>query len=213
VHKRESRLLPQTLVADKDLRPNVRSLTQTPTDPLMDANPYAPPAANVADREPDSPGLKRRSLWLMIVLTIATLGIYYPVWYIRRRPGLNRLDSPRKLALWPFGLVIAWSVLVFVVGLLTGERSEIEVLGAGLALVLRLGQVAVAILMIIQSFKIKDIIQDHATRADSSGLFVEHVKLSGLMTFFFSIFYLQWAINRYVVQPQELRAAGLDQAR
>jgi uncharacterized membrane protein len=25
------------------------------------------------------------------------------------------------------------------------------------------------------------------------------VKLSGLMTFFFSIFYLQWAINRYVI--------------
>jgi hypothetical protein len=28
------------------------------------------------------------------------------------------------------------------------------------------------------------------------------VKLSGLMTFFFSIFYLQWAINRYVVGAQ-----------
>ena len=30
-------------------------------------------------------------------------------------------------------------------------------------------------------------------------MFVEHVRLSGLMTFFFSIFYLQWAINRYIV--------------
>lgn len=30
-------------------------------------------------------------------------------------------------------------------------------------------------------------------------MFVEQVQLSGLMTFFFSIFYLQWAINRYVV--------------
>jgi len=27
---------------------------------------------------------------------------------------------------------------------------------------------------------------------------VEPVQLSGLMTFFFSIFYLQWAINKYV---------------
>ena len=30
-------------------------------------------------------------------------------------------------------------------------------------------------------------------------MFVAQVQLSGLMTFFFSIFYLQWAINRYVV--------------
>jgi hypothetical protein len=30
-------------------------------------------------------------------------------------------------------------------------------------------------------------------------MFTQPVRLSGLMTFFFSIFYLQWAINRYVV--------------
>jgi hypothetical protein len=183
------------------------------TEPVMDANPYAPPVAHVADRELDAHGLKRRSLWLMIVLSIATLGIYYPVWYIRRRPGLNRLDSPRKLALWPFVIVITWFVLMLVVGFMTGERSEVEVLGPGLAVVLQLGQIAIAILMILQSFKIKDIIQDHATPADSSGLFVEHVKLSGIMTFFFSILYLQWAINRYVVQPQERAGMGLGAGR
>jgi len=44
--------------------------------------------------------------------------------------------------------------------------------------------------MIIQAFRAKEMIEDHAA---------EQVKLSGVMTFFFSIFYLQWAINRYVV--------------
>ena len=61
----------------------------------MDANPYAPPTATVADlsRVP----LKRRSVFLMIVFTILTLGFYLPIWFLRRREGLNQLDSPRKL--------------------------------------------------------------------------------------------------------------------
>jgi hypothetical protein len=174
----------------------------------MDANPYAPPAANVADREPDSHGLKRRNLILMIILAFATFGVYYPLWYLRRRSGLNRLDSPRKLALWPFVLFSASFVLAFGVAVIRGSLGD-EALGAGLVLPVQLFQLAVAILMILQSFKIRDIIQDHATPADTSGPFVQHVQLSGLMTFFFSIFYLQWAINRYVVQPQELGLAGL----
>jgi len=174
----------------------------------MNANPYAPPAAYVADRELGSHGLKQRSLWLMIVLIFATFGLYYPVWYIRRRPGLNRLDSPRKLALWPFVLFIVVFVLMMTVSTIIGARRAEAVLGTEVLLVLQLARLAVGILMIVQSFKIKDIIEDHAMPADASRLFAEQVKLSGLMTFFFSIFYLQWAINRYVVQPQQQSLLG-----
>jgi hypothetical protein len=56
--------------------------------------------------------------------------------------------------------------------------------------------------MIVQCFVIKDIIEDHAQGPGDPterGLFTPPVKLSGLMTFFFSIFYLQYAINKYVV--------------
>lgn len=60
--------------------------------------------------------------------------------------------------------------------------------------------IVMIVFMIIQTFRVKDMIEDHAEPETESGpMFVEHVKLSGLMTFFFSIFYLQWAINRYVV--------------
>ena len=179
----------------------------------MDANPYAPPTANVADREPDSHGLKRRSVVAMVVLMFVTFGIYYPVWYFRRRPGLNRLDSPKKLALWPLLLFSASFAIAVVVGAITADPETDEFSATGLALFLQLFQFAVGILMIVQSFRIKDIIEDHATPVDTSGLFVERVKLSGLMTFFFSVFYLQWAINRYVVQPQELGVAGAGQSR
>ena len=64
-------------------------------------------------------------------------------------------------------------------------------------------QFGVGVLMLFQAFKVKEMIEDHATPERESGpMLVEQVQLSGLMTFFFSIFYLQWAINRYLVGPQ-----------
>ena len=64
----------------------------------METNPYAPPQANVADAPPDSHGLKQRRVIVMIVFMIISFGLYYPIWWFRRRAGLNRLKSPRKLA-------------------------------------------------------------------------------------------------------------------
>jgi hypothetical protein len=53
---------------------------------------------------------------------------------------------------------------------------------------------------------LKDILEDHLAGPEddvSQSLFVERVKLSGLMTFFFQMFYLQYVINRYVAGPPE----------
>ena len=160
-------------------------------------NPYAPPKARVVDAEPDSHGLKRRSVVLMIVFALITFGIYYLVWWFRRRPGLNRLNSPRKLPLWPLLLLLAFWVAALVLGFASGAAPESEAPGQ---LWLSIFQIVVGISMIVQSFWAKEIIEDHAAPDPESGpSFGGHVKLSGLMTFFFSIFYLQWAINSYVV--------------
>jgi hypothetical protein len=165
----------------------------------MDTNPYAPPKAAVADLS--STGLKRRSVLLMIVFAIVTFGVYYPVWYLRRRAALNGLDSPRKLQSWPFVIVIAWFVFQFALGVVAGLEPDTQPLGAGTVLVLNLLQLAIGILMLIQSFVTRDILEDHLAGPDdhiSSPLLVEAVKLSGVMTFFFQIFYLQYMINRHI---------------
>ena len=164
-------------------------------------NPYAPPTAQLGSGETKS-GLKRRSLVVMILLLIVTLGIYYLVWFFRRRPGLNRLDSRRKLPLWPLLMFAAYFGLQVVLAVLVGDASPEQVWGPEVAMGLSLLQLAVGILMLVQCFAIKDIIEDHAQGPDTEterGLFNPRVKLSGLMTFFFSIFYLQYAINKYVV--------------
>lgn len=136
----------------------------------------------------------------MIVFILISFGIYYLIWFFRRRPGLNRLDSPGKVPMWPLLLAAAFFGVTFVLGLVAGSEPVSNVIGPVGSGVLALLRLVVGITMIIQCFRIKDIIQDHATPPpDPDRRFVEQVQLSGLMTFFFSIFYLQWAINKYVV--------------
>jgi len=163
----------------------------------MQSNPYAPPTAAIADLS--SGGLRRRSVVLMIVLTLLTFGVYYPIWFLRRRAGLNRLNSPRKLQLWPFVIVIAWLACQFIAGIVAGLNGQ--PIGGSLAILFNIVQLAVGILLLVQSFFTKDILEDHLSGPGDdipNPLFVETLKLSGVMTFFFQIFYLQYVINRHI---------------
>jgi uncharacterized protein DUF4234 len=165
----------------------------------MDTNPYAPPKAAVADLS--STGLKRRSVLVMILFAVVTFGLYFPIWFLRRRAALNGLDSPRKLQTWPFVVFIVWFVFQFMLGAAAASAPLEEIFGEGGVLLLNVVQLAVGILMLVQSFVTKDILEDHlAGPGDQvpSGPWAETVKLSGVMTFFFQIFYLQYVINRYI---------------
>jgi len=145
----------------------------------------------------------------MIVLTVVTLGFYYPIWFLRRRRGLNSLNSPRKLGTWPFALFLGMFVIQFIVAFVSAPARPEETIGAGWVALLDLVHLAVGILMLVECFFIKDILEDHLTGPEASApspLFGSEVKLSGLMTFFFTIFYLQHVINRDILtrQPQNV---------
>jgi hypothetical protein len=204
---------------DEETRASVRAGAKSRTDPWrpqpavvrsMEPNPYAPPKATVADRSSaSSTGLGRRRVIVMIVLTIVTFGLYYPIWFFRRRGALNRLNSPRKLRLWPFTIFCTVTVVDVVVVIASGPGLPAGTIGAAAADLLRLARLAAGVLMLVQCFLTKDILEDHLAGPEddvSHSLFVERVKLSGLMTFFFQIFYLQYVINHYLADPTE-RAA------
>jgi len=168
----------------------------------LELNPYAPPNAVVSDEPFATPtGLKRRRVVAMIVLSIVTFGVYYPIWFFRRRSALNRLSSPRKLRLWPLVVCCAVMFVDWVLAFASAPGSPAQLIGPGASIVLGLVRLAVGILMLVQCFIIKDILEDHLAGPDDAShlMFEGRVKLSGLMTFFFSIFYLQHVINRYVV--------------
>ena len=169
----------------------------------MEVNPYAPPKTPVAVAA--EPLFKRRRVVVMILLVIVTFGFYYPAWFLVRRAALNSLDSPRKLSRWPFVTQLIVFVVVFVVDLVAGAsdlRSREQLIGSGPGLALSLSQLAVGIVILVQCFAIKHILEDHLAPADGEmpEPFSSRVELSGAATFFFQIFYLQWAINRYIVK-------------
>ena len=170
----------------------------------MDANPYAPPSARVADAPPSSHGLKQRRVIVMIVFMIISFGLYYPIWWFRRRPGLNRLDSASKLPAWPLMLMLLLFATQFGLGLAAGSAPIEEVIGETAALMTSAFQLGVGIVMLVMTFRVKDMIEEHATpESDSGPMSYEQVQLSGVATFFLSIFYLQWAINRYIVNQAD----------
>jgi hypothetical protein len=142
--------------------------------------------------------LKRRSPVVMIVFFVVTLGVYFPIWFLRRRAALNRLDSPRKLQRWPFLLALAFFVFQIILAIASDPAKPI---GNG-SLLFSFVRLAVALLIVVQCFIIKDILEDHLAGpgdTTSSSVLSDGVRLSGLMTFFFQIFYLQHVINRHIV--------------
>lgn len=142
--------------------------------------------------------LKRRSVIVMILLTVFTLGLYYPVWFVRRRAALNQLDSPRKLQAWPFVVFLAYVTIRLVVSLVFGPHARAD---APVDTLIYIGQIAIGILIVVQCFYIKDILEDHLAPASDAvlgKLLDDSAKLSALMTFFFSIYYLQHVINTRV---------------
>ena len=171
----------------------------------MSSNRYAPPSAVVADLEPVP--LKRRNILVMILLMIVTLGLYAPIWFLRRRDALNHLDSPRKLAAWPqvvfIVILVMYMAAELMVVLLDSAVISLETATAVLSIapLLALARFGAAILMLLQCFKTRDILEDHlAGPADGmrQTMFAEErVKLSGVLTFILQVLYLQHSINRH----------------
>ncbi len=137
--------------------------------------------------------LEKASVVKVLVLTLITGGLYAAFWFLRRLNALNSLASPFKLNQGVFGFVIAGCLvniaIVFYVAFSEGTISP------GLAKSLLdtsdvLGLV-IQLVVLFQTFKVRRILMDH---------FNEHlrrdVKFSWILTFLFSIFYLQYKINR-----------------
>lgn len=160
-------------------------------------------------------GLRRRSVILMIVLTVVTVGLYYPIWFLRRRTALNRLNSSTKLRRWPFVTFTTVFVVVLVVEVVSDPARPEDVIGMVPAVLLYLTRLATGLLIIWQCFVIKDILEDHLIEPTDdvlSSLTVERVELSALKTFFFQIYYLQYAINRYVADQRPTSRSVEDSA-
>jgi hypothetical protein len=137
----------------------------------------------------------------MIFLTILTLGIYPPIWFLTRRRAFNNLQSREKLG-WgaptvALILMLVSACLPFAGSAKWGSWVQAEkALGPTHPLIL----LAAGIIMVVQCFKVRRILLDHLAPREE-GMFSASIRfqyddlLSRVGTFFLGIFYLQSQIN------------------
>ena len=160
--------------------------------------------AAAAAAEPEAK-FEKTSVVVVILLSLITGGIYLPIWFLRRREAINRLRSPEGIG-WaaPFAATVAFSLglcAAFASGF-AGAMGLREAVGELFASGRVLAMVG-AVLILFECFRVRRIVLDHL-HTQSSGLFASSVALerdtsfSGVATFFFGIYYLQYKINRFL---------------
>jgi hypothetical protein len=172
---------------------------------MDEKNPYAPPKSSVEDARPrssfDAPELvlqsviARRPVVLVVMLSLVTLGYYQYYWlYATSRQATSdvpsQMGSSTKLLFLAI-VLISLSFFVMVVTTLSaastgGHDPESAWLVGG-----RLLGFAAQVLGIVWSFKVRDQLQSLVARRA-----VGPYPISAAGTFFFSIYYLQYKINR-----------------
>ena len=164
-------------------------------DPLT--NPYAPPGAS-ADRGAEarpSGGVSRyddeqRSVLLLLVLCVVTLGIYPAFWYLRRQPFLDSLDASKKLGGLPI-VLIAMTFGLFFVGFFVGLTHASD----GIT---RIAQLADGIFNLVVAFRVAAILRSDFARTGRM------LHISGAGVFFFGMLYLQHVLNEAAATPPRL---------
>ena len=148
--------------------------------------PYAPPKSGRAARtELSGHELKKTPVLVVILFTVLSLGLYVPIWFLRRRKAFNELAPENdSVNFVTFGLTGLF-VVSFVLGLVQGVLQELGTLTEGFQSLVRIVDLAARLFVLVASFRVKTILEGHYPE-----------RLSAVGTFFLTIFYLQYRINR-----------------
>jgi hypothetical protein len=167
---------------------------------------------------PVEPPLTEASLLGLISLTMFTLGLYWPIWFLQRRAGINKLHSEEKLSVWPSIVILLLVLLAVMANLDVGYEvpsiRHFEIYWTP-AFSLAVGVIGV-ILMVFQAFKVQSIMEEHSRLHVAGPLagsiaMLQEKSFLVLPTLFLGIFYLQYKINEMVeVWPQTQAGAGTE---
>jgi hypothetical protein len=144
----------------------------------------APVAGPPAVYYPPPPNLH----WgLVLVIGIVTCGVFAWVWAFVEASWVKKVDPSSKAIIY---YAIGTAALLVAIGLsVSGDRQM-----AALGTVINLGG---AIIFLVAAFSMRSSIENHFNTAEPIGL-----ALSGVMTFFFSVYYFQY----HFTQINEMKA-------
>ena len=152
----------------------------------MQPSPYPPlPAAMQPSPYPPPPSLH----WgIVLLLAILTCGLFGSAWAIVEAIWVKKVQPSSKALLY---LCPAF-VLLIAGGILDASPDEnLQTLGA-------IPNIGGGVLWIVASFSMKSSIEEHYNVAEPLGL-----TLSGVMTFFFNVYYFQYHFTRIIELKRE----------
>jgi Domain of unknown function (DUF4234) len=152
----------------------------------VEDQPYAPPASGARASNEGGATLPKTPVALTVLLSIVTLGLYIPYWFLSRRRAFNRLAPEGETVDRITFFFVALYLVAFAIGFASGVSQNLNAAITGTWYPwLRVIDLASRIFTIVISFRIKFILEASYPE-----------RLSGLGTFFLSLFYLQYKINR-----------------
>ena len=136
---------------------------------------------------------KKVSLGSMIVLSLLTLGLYTPYWLWTRRDTFNELRGGVVVGNGP---LIAYYMILPLAWLNGIASIDPAYATSGTAVFFSLVGWFGYLFALVTFFGMRRALTAHCERGGAS------FRLSGAMTFFFNIFYLQHAINKLQTRPR-----------
>ena len=132
---------------------------------------------------------------LVLVIGIFTLGIFSIYWLFKQANFVKQIDPTSKalpLAMASVGLRVLYVVIYLLLFALLRMMDSYALMSAvsGLSSLISL---ASAVCMILAAFQMRTSLQNYYNSVEPIGL-----KLSGVMTFFFSVLYFQHHFSRIV---------------
>jgi len=129
--------------------------------------------------------LRKKNILLMILFTLITYGIYQPIWFLKQISAINNLKSKEKLTNTPFIFVIViYGISVLFLLIYNTTQFNIDLIDS-------LINLTGAIIILVMSFKVRRIMHQYF-----NVVLKKNIKFSKIYTFLFTIYYLQYKINR-----------------
>ncbi|HLC86785.1 MAG TPA: DUF4234 domain-containing protein [Candidatus Nanoarchaeia archaeon] len=164
---------------------------------------------------------QKKSVILLWILSIITLGIYGPVWYLKRKSEFDNLQTNKKLStklikavLILFVITLILRILLLIISLTGGTENLIsgEMGLATLGIILLVSiilsfiiagiSITAFVLFIILAFKTREILNQTLENKKVTR------KISGFFTFIFNFLYLQYEINRIIEDREYEKRTG-----
>lgn len=131
------------------------------------------------------PKVRYTPVWITLVLSFVTLGIYLPYWLLTRREEVNRIAGKTVISKKIPVLILVgyiFSNIVFIIGPFFINEIAMMLFEYVDTLITYFG----LIFIVFYSFRIRSVLLN-GNQADS---------INGVLTFLFTIWYLQFHINK-----------------